>query len=176
MEELLEPQQEEDVGLSRYLPETMFVKGQQGAVEAGFEWEDVEEMVVIKQEVGSDDEDDVVRCFGMQDGHWQSYQRDPQATGSSPPPQTSARRSGTTSGQQSHAAHPAGPRPEVIWNRSHPDHPVLAKRDEVFDEVTRELGMSMPELKQNGHQNQQHDRGLVEVKRMGSRVQEVKDK
>ncbi|XP_052565370.1 uncharacterized protein LOC120414839 [Culex pipiens pallens] len=36
---------------------------------------------------------------------------------------------------------------EVIWNRSHPDHPVLAKRDEAFDEVTRELGMSMPELK-----------------------------
>ncbi|KAL9705377.1 hypothetical protein quinque_008895 [Culex quinquefasciatus] len=29
----------------------------------------------------------------------------------------------------------------VIWNRSHPDHPVLAKRDEAFDEVARELGM-----------------------------------
>ncbi|EDS32050.1 conserved hypothetical protein [Culex quinquefasciatus] len=36
---------------------------------------------------------------------------------------------------------------EVIWNRSHPDHSVLAKRYEAFDEVARELGMSMPELK-----------------------------
>ncbi|KAL9706841.1 hypothetical protein quinque_010359 [Culex quinquefasciatus] len=36
---------------------------------------------------------------------------------------------------------------EVICNRSHPDHSVLTKRDKAFDEVTREQGMSMPELK-----------------------------
>ncbi|KAL9693787.1 hypothetical protein quinque_013072 [Culex quinquefasciatus] len=30
---------------------------------------------------------------------------------------------------------------EVIWNRSHPDHSVLLKRDEACDEVARELGM-----------------------------------
>ncbi|KAL9694615.1 hypothetical protein quinque_013900 [Culex quinquefasciatus] len=110
------------------------------------------------------------------------------ATGSTPPPQTSARRSGTTSRQQSHAAHPAGPRPEVNWNRSHPDHSVLAKRDEAFDEVSCELGMSMPELK---HHWRTHGGKMatkinntiaavisnpVEVERMGSRMQEVKDK
>ncbi|EDS35297.1 poly [Culex quinquefasciatus] len=108
-----------------------------------------------------------------------------QATGSTPPPQTSARRSGTTSRQQSHAAHPAGPRPEVNWNQSHPDHSVLAKRDEAFDEVSCELGMSMPELK---HHWRTHGGKMatkinntiaavisnpVEVERMGSRMQEV---
>ncbi|XP_038105653.1 uncharacterized protein LOC119765573 [Culex quinquefasciatus] len=58
---LLEPQQEEDVcGGSGYLLETVFVKGQQGPAEFGFECEDVEEMVTIKQEVvGSNDEDEV---------------------------------------------------------------------------------------------------------------------
>ncbi|KAL9705376.1 hypothetical protein quinque_008894 [Culex quinquefasciatus] len=61
LRKLLEPQQEEDVcGGSGYLPETVFVKGQQGPAEVGFEWEDVEEMVTIKQEVvGSNDEDEV---------------------------------------------------------------------------------------------------------------------
>uniref|UniRef100_A0A1Q3F3M9 Alcohol dehydrogenase transcription factor myb/sant-like protein n=1 Tax=Culex tarsalis TaxID=7177 RepID=A0A1Q3F3M9_CULTA len=36
---------------------------------------------------------------------------------------------------------------EVIWNRAHPDYPVLAKRDEAFDEVGRLLGMTMLQLK-----------------------------
>lgn len=126
--------------------------------------------------------------FGYFYKMWIKNSRPAQATGSTPPPQTSARRSGTTSRQQSHAAHPAGPRPEVNWNRSHPDHSVLAKRDEAFDEVSCELGMSMPELK---HHWRTHGGKMatkinntiaavisnpVEVERMGSRMQEVKDK
>ncbi|KAL9696805.1 hypothetical protein quinque_000246 [Culex quinquefasciatus] len=75
---------------------------------------------------------------------------------------------------------------EVICNRSHPDHSVLTKRDKAFDEVTREQGMSMPELKHHWRTGKIVTKIIntiatiistpVEVERVGSRMQEIKDK
>ncbi|KAL9704062.1 hypothetical protein quinque_007580 [Culex quinquefasciatus] len=229
-------EQEEDVcGGSGYLPETVFVKGQQGPAEVGFEWEDVEEMVVIKQEVvGSNDDDEVEEgmeeVVGSDDdsapsqlGGGSTYAGQSNSgaveswveckAGWSPAVvpgrsylDSTGRRNGTATGsasktfttsgggfskpgnhqclqdpfflllekmwiKNSRPAYPRQPVPtrttanispeeveplhannhmqltqliydrEVIWNRTHPDHPVLHKRDEAFDEVARELGM-----------------------------------
>ncbi|KAL9693788.1 hypothetical protein quinque_013073 [Culex quinquefasciatus] len=82
---LLEPQQEEDVcGGSGYLLETVFVKGQQGPAEFGFECEDVEEMCSATEKTRVNWEVDPltlaksipVRWNAKQESHWQSYQED----------------------------------------------------------------------------------------------------
>ncbi|KAL9696804.1 hypothetical protein quinque_016383 [Culex quinquefasciatus] len=65
-------------------------------------------------------------------------------------------------------------------------HSVLTKRDKAFDEVTREQGMSMPELKHHWRTGKIVTKinntiatiisTPAEVERVGSRMQEIKDK
>ncbi|XP_039445461.1 uncharacterized protein LOC120425097 [Culex pipiens pallens] len=136
LRKLLEPQQEENVGGgSGYLPETVFVKGQQGPAEVGFEWEDVEEMVAVKQEVvGSDEEDEVEEgleeVVGSDDDGAPRRKRN--RVNWEVDPLTLAK-----------AIH----RLPVLWNAKQDGHRQSYQRDRAWTQLATETGLNKDKLK-----------------------------